>query len=79
MIRESFLGGPTEQICRYVWPITALGDCEIIFGVCEASGLVMQTTTVPRASMLEHYTDTATYINPNLKGNPMPAKVPDLD
>jgi SAM-dependent methyltransferase len=79
MKRSSFLGGPVEELILSKWPITGLGECEIGFGICESSGLVMQTTAVSPETMLDYYGQTATYINPNDGGKPMPSKVRDLN
>jgi len=78
MNRSSFLGGPTEEVGRYNWPITGLAECQIGFGICESSGLVMQTSVVSQEKMLEYYSQTATYVNPNHAGKPMPGKVFDF-
>ena len=79
MNRSSFLGGPAEEVVKYDWPITGLGQCQIGFGICRSSGLVMQTSVIPQEKMLEYYTQIATYVNPNHAGKPMPGKVRDLD
>lgn len=79
MQRNSFLGGPITEIVKYEWPITGLGVCQIGFGVCDNTGLVLQTTTVTPETMIDYYANTATYINPNHNGKPMPGKVKDLE
>lgn len=79
MNRESFFGGKTKELVLYKWPITDLGTCEIGFGFCEKTGLVLQTTAVTPEMMIKYYANTATYLNPNHDGNPMPGKVKDLD
>lgn len=78
MKRLSFLGNETEELVSYRWPITGIGVCQIGFGICKNSGLLLQTTTVPHEIMLKYYKETATYINPNHDGNPTPEKVNDL-
>ena len=79
MKRNSFLGGVTEELISYDWPIAGLGTQQIGFGICKSTGLVMQTSTVAEEKMLDWYSQTATYVNPNHDGKPMPQKVRDLD
>lgn len=79
MKRNSFLGGVTEELISYDWPIAGLGTQQIGFGICESTGLVMQTSVVAEEKMLDWYSQTATYVNPNHDGKPMPSKVQDLD
>lgn len=72
MKRKSFLGDYVKEVVSYQWPVTGLDTCEVGFGVCEKSGLILQSTSVTPEKMIEYYSNTATYINPNHNGKPMP-------
>lgn len=78
MKRKSFLGDYVKEVVSYQWPVTGLDTCEVGFGVCEKSGLILQSTSVTPEKMIEYYSNTATYINPNHNGKPMPKKVKNV-
>ena len=77
-MRESFFGASAMEAVNYIWPIADLGSCSIGFGVCKKTGMVFQTTVVEQKEMLKYYSNTATYVNPNHSGKPMPGKVNDV-
>jgi 2-polyprenyl-3-methyl-5-hydroxy-6-metoxy-1,4-benzoquinol methylase len=74
MRRQSFLGSNVVELIQYKWPVAGIGECQIGFGFCDKTGLILQTTTVTPDIMSEFYENTATYVNPNHSGKPMPAK-----
>jgi SAM-dependent methyltransferase len=75
MQRQSFFGSDTTELIQYKWPVAGIGECRIGFGFCIKTGIILQTTTVTPDTMLEFYENTATYVNPNHSGKPMPVKV----
>lgn len=79
MKRVSFLGGHLDELVRYDWPLPDIGTHTIGFGICQQSGLIMQSETVTPKLMEKYYRSVATYVNPSSSGKPTEAKVKDLD
>lgn len=78
MKRTSFLGNSVTELVSYRWPIPGLGEHNIGFGICEESGLVLQTTSVTPEEMLSYYAETATYVHQDNVGLPPKNKVADV-
>ncbi len=78
MERNSFLGAGTDELVSYKWHLPGIGLHPIAFGICRESGLIMQTETVTPSLMEGYYKNTATYINPDMNGQPTKAKIDDV-
>lgn len=79
MQRESFFGRDTTEFVSYTWPLPDIGKHRVAFGLCDHTGLVMQTDTVTPELMCLYYRATATYVNPADQGRPTAAKARDVD
>lgn len=77
MKRHSFLGQDTETLQTCQWEVVGLGVCNVAFGLCRDSGLVMQTESVTPDQMTRFYENTATYVNAD--GKPTARKVRDVE
>ena len=61
------------------WMLPSMPDLEIGFGICDACGMVIQSTSPSEVLIKDYYENTATYINPGNKGKPKKEKIDSLE